>query len=249
MLRSVQGGASGRVEGFEVAYVTGGGIHARVPLADAWALRLERGEPVRRFPAYKGQRHLTGLWWSATDGRHVGYESWLERDHVMAFDYDRGVSAIASQPFWLFWTGENGKPRSHAPDFFLRRSDGSGVVVDCRPVERRGERDMAVFETTGQACAQVGWQYRLVGSLDPVLTANVRWLAGYRHPRHRLVHVADRLLAVVSEPLPLMQAALEAGDPIAVLPVLFHLMWQHELEAELAVALRHDTVLHPAAAG
>ena len=44
--------------------------------------------PVRRFASYRGQRHLPGLWWSATVGRHVGYESWLERDHVMALDFD-----------------------------------------------------------------------------------------------------------------------------------------------------------------
>jgi hypothetical protein len=38
--------------------------------------------PARRIKARKGQRHLPGRW-SATDGRHVGYESWLERDQVM----------------------------------------------------------------------------------------------------------------------------------------------------------------------
>jgi hypothetical protein len=28
----------------------------------------------------------------------------------------------------------------------------------------------------------VGWNYRLVGVPDPIVTANLRWLAGYRHP-------------------------------------------------------------------
>jgi hypothetical protein len=35
----------------------------------------------------------------------------------------------------------------------------------------------------GQACAEVGWQYRLVGEIDPVRVTNLRWLAGYRHRR------------------------------------------------------------------
>ncbi|MEU7900864.1 TnsA-like heteromeric transposase endonuclease subunit [Nonomuraea sp. NPDC049152] len=87
----------------------------------------------------------------------------------------------SSQPFWLFWASENGKSRSHAPDFFLRREDGCGVVVDCRPIERRKPRDAEAFEATRQACELVGWEYRLVGALDPVTAANVRWLAGYRH--------------------------------------------------------------------
>jgi hypothetical protein len=34
--------------------------------------------------------------------QHVGYESWLERDHLMLLDYDPDVVGIASQPFWLF---------------------------------------------------------------------------------------------------------------------------------------------------
>ena len=74
---------------------------------------------------------------------------------------------------------------SHAPDFFARRADGSAVVVDCRPVERRKPRDVAKFDATARACALVGWEYRLVGAADAIVTANVRWLAGYRHPRHR----------------------------------------------------------------
>jgi hypothetical protein len=57
--------------------------------------------PARRISARKGQRHLPGRWWSATDGRYVGYESWLERDQVMWLDWDQTVTGIASQPFRL----------------------------------------------------------------------------------------------------------------------------------------------------
>lgn len=121
---------------------------------------------VRRFNARRGQRHLSGRWWSGTDGVHVGYESWLERDHVMALDFDATVVAIASQPFRLSWTTVEGKTRSHVPDYFARRVDGSAVVVDCRPVERRPLRDVAAFEATRQACGLLGWEYRLVGAPD-----------------------------------------------------------------------------------
>src|SRR6476620_10219393 len=49
-----------------------------MPLARAWEMPLERSLPVRRLTSRKGQRHLRGLWWSATTGGHVGFESWLE---------------------------------------------------------------------------------------------------------------------------------------------------------------------------
>ena len=61
------GGGALEVAGFELVYVTAPGDGVRVGLADAWALRLESVPPVRRFASYRGQRHLSGCWWSATD--------------------------------------------------------------------------------------------------------------------------------------------------------------------------------------
>ena len=88
------------VGGFEIGYVTDDGLEHRVSLSQAWATPFESCSPIRRFTSHKGQRHLSGLWWSATTGGHVGFESWMERDHVMALDFDPTVG-IASQPFWL----------------------------------------------------------------------------------------------------------------------------------------------------
>jgi hypothetical protein len=230
---------------FEVGYVISTGDQARLPLADVWGTRFEDAAPVRRFVSYRGQRHLSGLWWSATVGRHVGYESWLERDHVMTLDFDPDVVGIASQPFWLFWPHEStGRFRSHAPDYFVRRADGSAVVIDCRPERRRrGSRDVAAFDMTRRACEMVGWDYQLLGATDPVVTRNLRWLAGYRHPRYLVAEIAVRLRAVVGEPVALIDAAHAAGDPIATLPVLYHLLWRHVLSADLTVPLRTATLV------
>ena len=76
------------------------------------------------------------MWWLATTGRHVGFESWLERDHAMLLDFDRDVCGLSSQPFTLTWRDLAGKAVSHTPDYFARMSDGSAVVVDVRPADR-----------------------------------------------------------------------------------------------------------------
>jgi hypothetical protein len=77
---------------------------------------------------------------------------------------------------------------------------------------------------------------------DPVLTANVAWLARYRHPRCAGPSgLASLLLEVFAGPVPLMAGAAAAGDPMAVLPALFHLMWRHVLAADLAVRLTAET--------
>ena len=45
-----------------------------------------------------------------------------------------------------------------------------------------------------------------------------------------------------AEPVALMAGAAAAGDPIAVLPVLFHLLWRHELVSRpVGAAARRDT--------
>ncbi|MFC9647996.1 hypothetical protein [Streptomyces sp. NPDC056937] len=79
--------------------------------------------------------------------------------------------------------------------------------------------------------------FRLVGDPDEIVLRNVRWLAGYRTPRHRVEPVASVLRDVFAEPLPLMDRAAAVGDPIAVLPVLFHLLWSHELVVGVSVPL------------
>ncbi|HEY6492354.1 MAG TPA: TnsA-like heteromeric transposase endonuclease subunit [Trebonia sp.] len=85
------------------------------------AERFEEVAPVRSFHWGRGAAHFPGLWWSSTTSAHVGFESWLERDHVMLMDFDPGITGIASQPFWLHWQDEDGRPRRHAPDFFAQQ--------------------------------------------------------------------------------------------------------------------------------
>ena len=227
----------------EVEWVAADGEWQRCALDAAAGVGFEDGQPVRRFRPRKGQRHLSGRWWCATNGGHVGFESWLERDHVMLLDFDPQMVGIATQPFWLHWSDSEGKPVSHAPDVFARRRDGGVLVIDCRPVERRRERDLAKFAVTEQVCKLLGWEYRLVAGLDPVLQGNLRWLSGYRHGRYEVPAVAASLLQTFMTPMQLLAGTQAVGDPIAVLPVLFHLLWQQRLTADLSVPLGEEARL------
>lgn len=228
------------VDAIEVAWVTGDGVEESVPLCDAWSVPFESGLPVRRFAARKGQRHLSGLWWCATTGGHVGFESWLERDHLMMFDFDPTVVGVASQPLWLRWA-DGGQRVSHAPDYFARTAEGSAVLIDCRPVERRPPRDLEKFAFTAEVCRNLGWKYRLLGAPDQVLVANMRWLAGYRHPRYDLPEIAEALRRTYTTGARLIAGACAVGDPLAVLPVVFHMLWRHELTANLSMPLHDQT--------
>ena len=60
---------------------------------------LLRAAPWRTFRWYFGQRHYSGSYWSATEGRHVIYESRLELARLLFSDFDRSVHRICAQPF------------------------------------------------------------------------------------------------------------------------------------------------------
>ena len=168
--------------------------------------------PVRNFPSFRGQRNYPGLWWFATTGTHVGHESWVERDQLMALDADPDVVGVLSQPFWIHWPDGT----RHAPDYFVRRRDGSVVVVDVREDDRISGTDREVFDRSAATCETVGWDYCRVGALDPVLRANLRWLSGYRQPRALRIRLADRLAEVFTQSGPLMAGVLAVGTPLVV---------------------------------
>ena len=65
----------------------------------------------------------------------------------------------------------------------------------------------------------------------------MRWLAGYRYPRCRRPDIADALIERFVEPMPLFAGVAAVGDRLAVLPVLYHLLWRHVLITDLAAAL------------
>ena len=220
---------------FFLEFTGADGSHRRESLAACVTERFENALPVRSFQWTKGASHFPGSWWSSTTGDHVGFESWLERDHVMVMDFDPAIAGIASQPFWLHWRDEDGRGRRHAPDFFVRRSDGSGLVVDVRPDDRIPAKDAGVFRMTAVACGQAGWEFRRAGTIDPVVRANIRWLSRYRHQRCRREPAAAELLESFTPGMALLAGVAQAGDPVAVLPVAFHLLWRRELACDMPV--------------
>jgi hypothetical protein len=240
-LKALDGGDPPGMAGFELAFIDDG-REIRQDLRDAAGVRFEDVAPVRRFPSYAGQRNYPGLYYAATMDRHVAFESWLERDQAMALDFDSEITGFAPQPFWLFWPGTD-RVCSHAPDFFARSADGSGVVIDCRPGSRIKPRDSRAFAVTEQACAQAGWTFRLITGHDQVWLDNVRWLAGYRHRRYHREPAAPDLITAFGQPRPLGEGAALAGDPVAVLPVLFHLLWSGRLSADLSQRLEATTAV------
>ncbi|MFE7448449.1 MULTISPECIES: TnsA-like heteromeric transposase endonuclease subunit [Streptomyces] len=217
----------------QARFVDGAGQEHQIPWLHAAAESpLEECVPVQRFPVLKGRRVAPGWWWTATSGRHVHYGFGAMRTQVMLLDRDPQVTALACRPVELMWRGRGGKTVSHAPHLMARLADGSGVLIDCAGARGAGRRLIQRAIHVEAAAEAAGWHYRVVGAPTPAVEANVRWLAGYRHPR-----CAPSGLSSVSEcfrmPRPLVEGVRLLGDPIAVWPAVFHALWRGVLSTAL----------------
>lgn len=74
---------------------------------------------VTRRPARKikpSRRSITG-WAKCRDGSSIPFESALERDWIIALDFEPLTRSIHSQPFTLEYYSPEGKRRYYTPDF------------------------------------------------------------------------------------------------------------------------------------
>ena len=58
------------------------------------------------------------------------------------------------------------------------------------------------------------WSFRLVHELEPVLATNVRWLSGYRHPRHGDLDLDAALHRVFAAGGALLAGVSQVADPL-----------------------------------
>ncbi|MFI6588590.1 TnsA-like heteromeric transposase endonuclease subunit [Embleya sp. NPDC050493] len=107
------------------------------------------------------------------------------RDRLMVLDRDPRVVGLAGRPVRLWWRDAvDGRARSWVAQLFVRYADGSALPTDCPGrTDAGGERALQAAAVMAEACTRVGWVYRRLEPPDPVSAANLRWPAGYRHPR------------------------------------------------------------------
>lgn len=232
-------------------------------LAEASTLDLTGYVPVRDFVSYPHKHVYDGHWWSSATSEHVSHESLLERDFLLWTDWrgtgrDGVPSKILAQPLAFQWPrGGPGKGRrSHVPDYALIYPDQSVTIVDVREKERRNKKSKEQFKLSKAACAAIGWRYVKWGGLPESNGAQVRFLSQYRQDRwaNLTKDFCDALLFAFTEPTPLRDgldgAALASrrADPSLLRGCAYHLLWTHQLEADLSRRLSDDTVVCRSAA-
>ncbi|MFD7957240.1 TnsA-like heteromeric transposase endonuclease subunit [Streptomyces ardesiacus] len=218
----------------------------------AVAVRFEQLKPVAAFPVVPGRRWGPGWWWSATTGGHVPHGSQAMCMQLMLLDRDPQVVGLSARPVRLIWRDpDSGRVLTWAPQVFARYADGRALLADCpASTEPAGDRAARAAAVLRAACAAVGFTYRRLPAPDAVVAANVRWLAGYRHPRYRDAGgLGKAVLQAFTAPRPLMTGAAAAGEVLSALPVLYHALWSGRLTADLTRPLGGHTLVCPGPSG
>ena len=221
-----------------------------VTLQEASRVPFEEAVPVREPMAYQGQWSKPGYYLMARTGQLTSYESRFEAAHLLLLDLDPGVVAVTPQPFRLHWNDDLDHSRSHVPDFFVRRSDGSAEVVDVKGSRRASLPDNAlVFGVTERACREMRMAFRIAGDIPPVTLANHRWLAGYRFATERVAELAPPVIDAAEHSKALhvlvQHASADSGEhPARIKTVIFHLLWAGLLHCDLNVPLNGTTTIH-----
>ncbi len=229
----------------ELRYCNPSGEEVVTTLSEVEVAAIVAGSPVREFSWHPHQGNYPGWLWTATTGTLVGYESLLERDRVLLADFDVEVTAIASQPFWV--SGLDGDvPRRHAPDYLLTCSDGSVVVVDVKPAAMCEEPKVAaVLGWTGRLCRDRVWRYEVFHGGDPVVMANLRFMAQGRRSMFLDEECISAVAAAARSGMALgqIEAQVEGCDPLDVRASVLALLWRHTWTTDLSRPLSSGSVI------
>jgi hypothetical protein len=215
------------------------------PMVDADALILAL--PWRTFRWYKGQKHYSGAFWSATERDLVIYESRLELARLLFADFDVSVRHIVAQPF-LLKAEVDGATRKHIPDYLLLTDTGP-LVVDVKPRHRALRSENAfTFAWTEKVVQTRGWRYQVWSEPCPVELENVRFLAGYRRDWLFDQQLIAELCAADLDGATL-GVACQARSPrpqALVRSAVLHLLWKQHFRADLSRPLSSAHVLRTA---
>lgn len=203
--------------------------------------------PWRRFRPYRGQPHYSGSYWCATTSTPVGYESRLELGNLILEDFDSNTSWILSQPFLI--VGTDGKrARRHVPDYLVELVGGGLRIIDVKPaalLEQPEVRESLAWSR--KVIEAAGWDYHVVSEPDACLLTNVRFLSGYRRAFQFLPIETEAVRLAIDQPMTIRAAVARAGDVVAdpdhARAIVFHLLWNGRLVADLSRSLQGDSIV------
>jgi hypothetical protein len=183
------------------------------------------------------------------DGGVAAFESSLERDWLLALDFDHRVQGIQVQPFSLHYEHQ-GAMRRYTPDVRADYNLASGIatlVYEVKPHEELQANWLAYrprFKAAVRYCRGHGWRFKVVTErhIRTALLDNARFLRRYRALPEQDLYVQQLLYTLralgTTTPQALLAAAYWTEESrMAALPMLWKLIASCRLGADLHVPL------------
>lgn len=175
----------------------------------------------------------------------VPYESTIERDLLFFLEYNASVVRYQAQPFMITGSSADGTAHTYIPDFQVIHTD-SKEIVECKPTVHLNDAHTQQQLALGQAWADAN-QHLFVVITDTDLRtghrlANLKLL--WRYSRLSVPpFLIERCRSIlIAQPDGLSLEALAAllsdtSSPFTFLPYLYHLLFEHILDTDLAQPL------------
>lgn len=211
--------------------------------------------PVRKIP--KNYLAVTGTFFSAKNGKSLGYESLLERDLMILLEFDETVECFEEQPVKIPFK-KGAKP--YVPDIlihYLPTSSGEtrqpvlGEVKHTDDLKKHKETYAPKFEAASRFADERGWEWRIFTEKDirtPYLD-NLKFLREYHsaEPEGALLqkitsHLANVGSSVTVESL-LQKLCPGEDDALHMVPAIWHLVATKRITANLQKPLTLKTKL------
>jgi hypothetical protein len=149
---------------------------------------------------------------------------------------------LVSQPVRLRLVTANGRPRVHTPDLLSVDQREEVTIWDVRPAEKQDEKFAESRDLTSQACADVGWRYRVFDGGDRIRRYNLRWLTAYRMPMPWYPNARQELIAICSPADATIGTVLAADKGAGHLTsAMWHYAWSGLLDIDLDQPMRRTS--------
>jgi hypothetical protein len=135
--------------------------------------------PVRKIP--KNYRNLTGILPSEKSVGSAEFESSLERDVLIYFEYKSNVKRFEVQPVQIDWFDENNRKRTYTPDVLVHFNDRQPIVYEIKYSQDLTEllkEERIKFRAAIKFARDNGWRFKFFTEEKVGLTylKNIRFL-------------------------------------------------------------------------
>jgi hypothetical protein len=211
-----------------------------VPVRAADELRVHDFHPVREPSRRKARMTPCGWFFSRTIERALPYESALERDVLLALDFEPDVLDLRSQPFYVRAADRAGEEEM-CPDLIAEVRSERRLVIDVKPEGKLLDPDVeARLARMMEVCELAGWEHRVRCEPAPAYLRDLRFLRGAAAvsvpPQLR-----ERILDRAGEGCRFSELTGPDDDACVMRPAALALIWEHRLGCDLTDPLSQSS--------